>query len=62
MINATLISDTIVAIRHPSDGISVRAGKNFLTLTKDEFAKLVKFATTDKIQPVAVSSAKARMV
>lgn len=49
MINATLISDDIVAIKHPNDGVSIRAGKSFITLTRDEFALLVSFVDADEV-------------
>jgi hypothetical protein len=59
MYNATLISDDIVAIRHPDNGVSIRCGKAFITLTAKEWDKLVGFVAADDV-PTATTPAKAR--
>ena len=58
---ATLISEKVVAIKHPQKAVSIRCGKAFITLSAKEWDRLVTFVTADEI-PRATTPAKARLI
>jgi hypothetical protein len=60
LINATLLADNIVAVKHPNAGVTLKSGRNTVTLTGKEFAALVSFLVSDEIPPVSATPVKAR--